>query len=279
MPTADELVAARQALRRADFGVAHSKATNIRVRRAHGQSAASYYDHMLDTRRSMNKLMSQDTGKHLVQQINTRGAYLDPGQRRNEHANPYSFVDIFQGDRNAARPKLDPLDPIGSAQKAYRYDGTASEGTGTHVTYNSNQANANRFIGLGHELIHAYRNAHGMAVSAPDVSPMRNEPVLATPIGGGSTVNTVVGQHSLLKEEFETVGIQGTPGHGAIPTENRLRAEHGRPARNDYSGARPGGQTDQALASVDEATDNRGLIDQLRGKKSPVQKVVSHLED
>ena len=147
MPTAEELVAARHALRRADFGVAHSKATNIRVRRAAGQSAASYYDHMLDTRRSMNKLMSQPTGQHLVQQLNTRGAYLDPGEQRNEHANPYSFVDIFQGDRNAARPKLNPMDPIGSAQKAYRYDGVASEGTGTRVTYNSNQASANRFIG------------------------------------------------------------------------------------------------------------------------------------
>jgi hypothetical protein len=278
MPTAEELVAARRNLRRADFGIAHSKATNIRVRRAAGQSAASYYDHMLDTRRSMNKLMSQPTGQHLVKQINTRGAYLDPGQRRNEQANPYSFVDIFQGDRNAARPKLDAMDPIGSAQKAYRYDGVASEGTGSRVTYNSNQASANRFIGLGHELVHAYRNAHGIAVSAPDVSPKRNEPVLSTPIGGGNTVNTVVGQHSLLKEEFETVGIQPTPGHPVIPTENGLRAEHGRPARNDYSGARPGGATDTALSNVDAATDNRDFIDKMMGKKSPVQRVVTHLE-
>ena len=109
---------------------------------------------------------------------------------------------------------------------------------------------------------------------------MRNEPVLATPLGGGSTdtVNTVVAQHSLLKEEFETVGIQGTTGHPVIPTENRLRAEHGRPARNDYSGARPGGQTDQALASVDQGTDDRDFIDKMMGKKSPVQRVVDHLE-
>ncbi|MBX2809074.1 MAG: type III secretion system effector protein [Cellvibrionaceae bacterium] len=278
MPTAAELVAGRAALRRADFGVVHSNATTIRARRAPGQTAADYYDHMLDTRRSMNTLTSQPVGRHLVQQLNNRGTFLDPGAPHNEHHNPYTFVDIFANNANTARPRLDPMNPIGSAQQAYRYNGVAGVGQGSRVGYNANQASANRFIGLGHELVHAYRNAHGIGVSPPDVSPRRNDAVLATPIGGGHTVNTVVGQHARLKEEFETVGIQATPGHPGIPTENGLRAEHGRPARLNYSGAVPGGPTDAALANVDAGTDNRNIFQRMVGTPSPVQQVVNHLE-
>jgi len=282
MPTALELQQGRQALRPADYGVVHPQLSGIRTRRGVGQSAAEYYEHMVDTRRSINTLMRAPVGEQMLRDINARTAAVNPGLHGTAR-NPLTAVDIHSGrhevpdSQMSQRPRLDPMNPIASAQRAFRYDGLAGAGQASRVNYNEMAPSANRFVSLGHEMVHAWRAAHGVGVSAPQVAPRRGDPLLNPPTD--PIVGNVVAHTTHMREEFETVGLLPTPNLPLAPTENRLRAEHARPARPDYSGLTPHSPGYlNPIRNIDEATDTRNWFQKnVFGTPSPIQNLMHHL--
>lgn len=285
MVTALQLQLRRATLRRADFGVVHPQLSGIRTRRGAHQTAAEFYEHMIDTRRSVNRLMGQPVGAQMLHEINARTAALNVGGVGTAR-NPLTAVDIFSGrhevpdSRMSHRPRLDPMNPMASARRAYRFDGAASAGQASRINYDETARSANRFISLGHELVHAWRAAHGTMVSPPEISPLNNTaPVLNLPTDPGGVVRQAVGHVARLREEFETVGLRPTPRRPNAPTENRIRAEHGRPVRTDYSGIAPTSPNYlQPLITVDTATDDRNIFERhVLNRRSPVMTFMDHL--
>jgi hypothetical protein len=273
-------------LRRADYGVAHPDLRGIRVRRGDGQSPEDYADNLVDTRASMHRLMSQPVGSRMLTELNARTESVNPGLVGNEIKNPLKVADIHSGrglhpdSQMSHRPRHN--NTYDDAQRAYRYDGTHGMGQASRINYNEMAPKGDRFISLGHEMVHAWRAAHGVAVSPPEVSPQRGAAILNPPTD--PIVKGVIGRHAQLKEEFETVGLQNTPRMAWAPNENMIREEHGLSARADYSGVAPGA-LDQAVENVDRATDNRDLWDKflnklkIRRRPGPVRGMLSHLED
>ena len=284
-PTADELTAGRARLKRADHGVLNPNLRGIRARRSAGESAADYYDHMLDARASINRLASQPTGSRMLGELNARTAAVNPGAVGDEQNAPLTVADVYSGkglapdSQMSASPRHDGT--YGSVQKAYRYNGAPSAGQATRINYNGSAPKANRWNSLGHELVHAWRNAHGRAVSPPEVSPMHDHPLLNPPTP--PVVRQVIGHHAQMQEEFETVGLSPTPNVAWAPTENAIRAEHGLPARDNYSGARPGDDAEM-MRNVDQGTDDRSFFQKLNlpckpAQPSPVAAIKQHLTD
>jgi Effector protein/Domain of unknown function (DUF4157) len=285
-PTVDALATARANLKPADFGVVHPKLRGIRVRRDPNQPPEHYFDLLADTRASVNRLAEKPVGGRLLTGLEARTQAVHPGQVGNERNNPLTVVDIRSGrglHPNSAmshRVRFNPAlpNPIADIQRGYRYDGQSGAGIASRVNYDESRARRDRFIDLGHELVHAYRSAHGHAVSPPSVSPKRGHSLLNPPTN--PLVAEAIDLHAQLREEFETVGLTPTPRVPDIPTEAGIRAEHGAPPRTDYSGLRPGGAQEQSLRNVDEATDDRSLLDKYwHNKPSPVTALVKHLED
>jgi hypothetical protein len=95
---------------------------------------------------------------------------------------------------------------------------TAGQGSITAIKYNANMistpdGNRPSWIGLAHELIHAYYNLKGKGL-------------------GSGTIMNVKGP--VEREEMATVGLGPGP-HRSI-TENLIRAEHNLPLRTTYGG-------------------------------------------
>jgi hypothetical protein len=281
-PTIEQLAAGRANLKRADYGVAHPDLRGIRVRRDAGQSAEHYTDLLTDTRASISRLAEKPVGQQLLTGLNARTQQVHPGQVGNDRTNPLTVVDIRSGRGLAPDSAMSHIvrhnNTYSDAQRGYRYDGKSGAGIASRVNYDESRARPDRFISLGHELVHAYRAAHGNAVSAPEISPQRDHRLLKAPTD--PVVRQVIGQHAHLREEFETVGLLPTPRVANPPTEAGIRAEHSFPARTDYSGLRPGGKQDTSLREIDEGTDDRGPVDKYWHKKpTPVASIVKHLED
>ena len=283
--TADQLTAAKAKLKRADFGVAHPEYRGIRVRRDDAQSPEHYTDLLRDTRASLSRLDEQPIGHGLLSGLQARTAAVNQGHVGTDRANPATVVDIRSGrglgPDSANSHRVRHNNTYQDIQRGYRYGGQSGAGIASRVNYDESAARPDRFIGLGHELIHAYRAAHGQMVSPPEVSPQRGHKLLNPPTD--PIVKQVIGQHAQLKEEFETVGLSPTPRAPNNPTERGLRAEHIYKPRDNYSGLRPGGPQEQALRNIDEGTDDRDLFDKLRHKikedrPSPVAALIRHLE-
>lgn len=273
MPTAAELQRGRAGLRRADHGVTRHDLSGIRVRRTVGENAADYYDRMLDIRRGIHRLGQGVGGNRMLTEINARTAALNPGAPGTAYA-PATAVDIGHGAAMTARPRVDSTLPVpamlAQARLAYRLDGAAGGGQASHIGYNHQALSANRHISLGHELVHAWRNAHGRAVgdTRTAVPAIRDTPLLDQRLSPRTTVRTLADTHALEKEEHETVGLAPTPGVAWAPSENMVRAEQGRPARLDYSGTVPG-HLDGAVANIDQSMDDRSFFDRMRGVAAP----------
>lgn len=267
IPTALELQQARANLRPADFGVVHPNLQHIRTRRNAGQSAAEYYDHMVDTRRSINRLMSQPVGRAMLTQIEARAAHIP----LNGGLNPPTIVDIHSGNAMMHTPRFDGT----NLQRGYRFGGIAGPGHASTIYYNANALSANRIISLGHEIVHAWRTAHGQSVAPPQISPRQLDPLLHRADDPNHIIRQAVDMHALQQEEFETVGLTPTPRQPNAPTENAIRAEHNRPARLDYSGVQPGNMN-VAIAHLDDAVSNRFLG--IRYNRHRVSHLVNYLE-
>lgn len=254
--TAQELQHASQTLRRADYGIVHPELSGIRARRGEHQSAADYHDFVLDARRSTNTLMNKPAGQSMLAEINQHTTRLNPNQTETAK-HPLTVVDIHSGPSNTHRARTDPGD-FTSAEPAYRYDGKPGQGRASRICYNEQEPSSNRFIGEGHEMVHAWRAAHGVAVSSAMLGPRHADPLYKQPWDTEGAARKIMDDKLLYKEEFETVGLQQTPRSPNAPTENRIRAEHNRPVRNDYSGVIPtSSRYTEDFKVLDEATDDR----------------------
>ncbi len=91
------------------------------------------------------------------------------------------------------------------------------------------------FIALAHELIHAWRNLCGNSYLSA------GRGTLAAKFTGG-------GEATKNADEMKVVGLRGFEQEPI--TENRIRAEHGLPYRNSYTGR----------CSAAEGTPNAGLL-------------------
>jgi hypothetical protein len=285
VPTPEQLQAGKNNLKPADYGVVHPNLQGIRTRRDNLQSGHQFADFTSDVRHSTGALMSQPNGHRLLTELNGRTNAVNPGQTGTLNK-PLTVADVYSGRNeripNANAPRHDGT--YGGIQQAYRYDGKPGSGLPSTLKYDDRfdaQRPGTRFNSLGHESVHAWRNAHGIAVSPLEVSPRRNDPLLQN---NDPIVGKVIGHHSHMQEEFETVGIKPTPHtpnrDGWTPNENQIRREHGLPLRNDYSGETP--------AKVQTLTDNinAGLLDQRswaakmwdRNPEPPLQSMIDHLE-
>ena len=299
-PTNEQLAAGRGNLARTDYGMVDPDLRGIRVRRDPGQSPEHYTDLLVDTRASARRLGDGPAGQQLLAELNARTAQVQPGQvdpdvagvdrrtvsdvrsGRGPAGVPLTVADIHSGRGLAADAGMSQVvrhdNTYPDLRRGYRYDGNSGAGIASKVTYDESRARPNRFISLGHELVHAHRAAHGRAVSPPDISPQRTDPLLNPP--AAPVIAGAIRHHAHLQEEFETIGLSPTPRVANPPTETALRAEHGFRPRLDYSGHQPGGAQDTVLANVDQGTDDRGLIDKYWHKRpSKVAALIKHLED
>jgi len=282
-PTVDELQQGRQNLKRTDYGVVNPNLQNIRTRRGVGQSPEHFADHLQDVRRSTTELMSQPVGARMLTEINSRQAQVNPlalpGQPQPTMVDIYSGRGLDNDSKMSHRPRHDGT--LGDVRKGYRFDGVAGTGQASRINYDESSHSPNRGISLGHEMVHAWRTAHGLGVAPPQVSPQRNAAILNTPGDDQRIIEQAVELHAQKQEEFETVGLAPTPHAAWAPTENLIRAEQGRAARNDYSGSTPG-DMDGTITNLDDATDDRGWWDKnVRNKPHPhhVKNLLHHLED
>ncbi|MFC4761737.1 M91 family zinc metallopeptidase [Dyella koreensis] len=261
--TPELLRAQKQKLKPVEEVRVHGELDNVHVKRTAGQDAGSFVDLAADARRSMHTLMSKPGGNQMMKELDARVT------QNRAHAGDQAKVYIRAlkpGDAsNMNAPHATP-----GVEEGYRFDGKEGKGWGSEVRINANEATANRFIGLGHEMVHAHRLAHGKAVGVPQLN-QANHPLFNDPISQGADVergkNAGFGKHLMevvqttnhLQEEFETVGLSKTPRGAFNPSENILRAEHGLPARTDYSKTKPG-HMDETVAKVDELFDKRSGI-------------------
>lgn len=293
--TPELLQAQAQKLKRVEKVQVHGELANVHVKRSAGESAAAFTDLAADARRSMHTLMSKPGGHQMMKEIDAR--ITQNRQHAGEHAGVHISSTKPGETSNMNAPHIAPGQGLAqSVGQGYRFDGKEGKGWGSEVRINPNEAKANRFIGLGHEMVHAHRLAHGKAVGVPDVN-QPNHALFTNPASLGSQAdsaqNVAFGQHlknvvshtNHLQEEFETVGLSKTPRGAFNPTENMLRAEHGLKARADYSKAKPG-DTDDAIAKGDALFDNRSGISKawhgLTGKSpapTPVSDMVKRYKD
>jgi len=283
-PTANELQQEKQNLNRADYGIVNPNLQSIRTKRDADQSPELFTDHLQDVRRSTTELMSQPVGNRMLTELNARQTHVNPPAIGN---NPSTMVNIHSGrglnndTAMSQSPKFDGT--IADVQRGYRFDGVAGTGQASKVTYDESKPSANRDISLGHEMVHAWRTAHGLAVAPPQISHQRNAAVLNRPDDPDRIFEQSIALHAQHKEEFETVGLQPTP-HTPMdwaPSENLIREEHGKSSRDNYSGAIPGG-FEHVIDNLDEATDNRNWFEK-NVMRNPhphgVKNLLHHLED
>jgi len=308
--TPEQFAAGKAALKRTDYGVVHPELQGIRTRRE-GLEAHEFADLTTDARASTHKLMAEANGERMLRELNAHTNALPSAS--NGLGEPQTVANIVSGPNMMHSPRHNGT--YDDLQKGYRYDGKHGDGLASKITYNPNAKSALRYNSLGHEGVHAWRMAHGLAVSPPEISPMRNDPSLQIQSEDGkSKVQDFVDHHAHMQEEFETVGLLPTPhkpnNDNWAPNENLIRAEHAKdylddqnqahrykekgkdkqhddgkdhvmdlPQRMDYSSETPA-RANKLINTVDEATDNRDMKAKYWDKTpSPVQKLLKHLED
>ncbi|WP_002637602.1 M91 family zinc metallopeptidase [Myxococcus hansupus] len=281
-PTPSELQTGKDNLRRTDYGVTHPDLQGIRTRRDNGQSGADFADFTRDTRVSTDTLMSQPNGRRMMTELNGRTQAVNPGVTGTQRQ-PLTVADIYSG-RNAGMPNSHVPRNDGtyaSTRPAYRYDGMPGAGRPSNINYNE-QGGAQRFNSLGHESVHAWRASNGLQVSPLAASKHANAPVFNQHPQYTTPMKETVEERLRLREEFETIGLRPTPHTpaGWAPSENAIRAEHGLPSRQDYSGFRPGNNSiDESFKIYDQGTDNRTFLQRrVLGEPSPMGRIVNDLE-
>ena len=254
------LDAQKQKLRRVEEVRVHGGLDNVHVKRAAGQDAGAFADLAADARRSMHTLMSKPGGERMMKEIDARVT------QNRAHAGDNAKVYISSTKRgdtsNMNSPHIAP-----GLEQGYRFDGKEGKGWGSEVRIDPNEAKFNRFVGLGHEMVHAHRLAHGKAVGVPQIN-QADHALFKNPLSLGADIehgkNAAFGQHMMdvvqhanhLQEEFETVGLSKTPRGAFNPSENMLRAEHGLRARTEYSSMKPG-HADKSVKTSDAFFDKR----------------------
>ncbi|WP_375758445.1 M91 family zinc metallopeptidase [Corallococcus exercitus] len=275
-----ELQAGKNNLKPTDYGVVDPKLQGIRTRRDNGQSGAQFADFTQDVRNSTNRLTSKPVGNQMLNDINGRTQAVNPGATGTLR-HPLTSMDVYSG-RNSALPNSHvPRNDgtLSSTRPAYRFDGQPGAGTASDVKYNEN-GGGQRFNSLGHESVHAWRASNGLQVSPLAASKHSDAAIFKQYPSHSTDMKETVDDRLRLREEFETIGLRPTPHTKNNPTENALRAEHGLPSRQDYSGLKPDGNNsnDVAFKNYDEGTDARNFFQKLSGQPSPFQKIVGDLE-
>ncbi|WP_082207069.1 M91 family zinc metallopeptidase [Corallococcus macrosporus] len=284
-PTPSELQTGRDNLRRTDYGVVHPDLQGIRTRRDNGQSGADFADFTLDARNSTHQLTSQPNGRRMMTELDGRTQAVNPGAAGSLR-NPVTVADIYSGRNaelngglpNAHAPRNDGT--FASTRPAYRFDGQPSAGRPSNITYNEQGAGP-RFNSLGHESVHAWRASNGLQVSPLAASRHADAPVFHQQPQFTGDMKQTVDDRLRLTEEFETVGLRPTPHTrtGWAPNENLIRAEHGLPLRDNYSGMRPGNNSNtQNLSMFDAGSDNRTFFQRMTGQPTPVGTILNDLE-
>ncbi|MBN9683489.1 MULTISPECIES: M91 family zinc metallopeptidase [unclassified Corallococcus] len=278
-PSALELQDGKSKLKPADHGVVHPDLPGIRTRRDSRQSGADFADFTQDARNSTHTLMSRPVGNQMLTELNGRTQHVNPGATGTAHK-PLTVADIYSGRDEAMpmshRPRHDGT--LQSLRPAYRQDGQAGTGQASRINYNENQP-SQRFNSLGHESVHAWRAANGVQVSPLAVSTHSDAEVFKRYPSHSAAMKDTVETRLQLQEEFETVGLRPTPRMPNAPSENRIRAEHGLPARQDYSGFRPGANSNQQnFENFDAGSDDRGRFQKFMGTPSPLGRIVGDLE-
>lgn len=166
--TPQTLQAGEAGLRRVDALPVAGDLPAITVHRG-ADHAGEYADLLADTRASASRLRQGATGQSLLRGLQQRS---DAMQAHLPLAARQPIVSI-QSARNRAAGNFQAANVLNNvaARPAYRYDGQAGAGIASNVGYNEREARGHRFIGLGHELVHAYRAAHGIGVSPIVASP------------------------------------------------------------------------------------------------------------
>jgi hypothetical protein len=281
-PSPAELQAGKTQLKPADHGVVHPDLPGIRTRRDSGQSGADFADFTSDVRNSTHKLMGKPEGHRLMTELNGRTQAVNPGVTGTPHK-PVTVADISSGRNDAHMPMSHAPRHEGtydSLRPAYRQDGQPGAGRPSNIKYNEQDAGP-RFNSLGHESVHAWRAANGLQVSPLAVSKHDKADVFQRFPEHSANMKNTLETRLRLTEEFETVGLRPTPHTpaGWAPSENKLRAEHGLPQRQDYSGMRPtGNQNDVNLGNYDAGSDNRNFLQKLRGEPTPIGRILNDLE-
>ncbi|WP_223645349.1 M91 family zinc metallopeptidase [Corallococcus sp. EGB] len=278
--TPAQLQSGKNNLKPADYGVVDPKLQGIRTRRDSGQTGAQFADFTQDVRNSTNRLTSKPVGNQMLNDINGRTQAVNPGATGTLRQ-PLTAMDVYSG-RNSALPNSHvPRNDgtLSSTRPAYRFDGQPGAGTASDVKYNEN-GGGQRFNSLGHESVHAWRASNGLQVSPLAASKHSDAAVFKQYPSHSADMKETVDDRLRLREEFETIGLRPTPHTKNNPTENAIRAEHGLPARTDYSGLKPDGKNsnDVAFQNYDEGTDARNFFQKLSGQPSPFQKIVGDLE-
>ncbi|MFP2905323.1 M91 family zinc metallopeptidase [Pyxidicoccus sp. 3LFB2] len=260
----------------------HPDLQGIRTRRDNGQSGADFADFTSDVRNSTHKLMGKPEGHRLMTELDGRTGAVNPGVE-GKLRKPVTVADITSGRNDARMPMAHTPRHDGtysSLRPAYRYDGQPGAGRPSDIKYNE-QASGPRFNSLGHESVHAWRAANGLQVSPLAISKHDNADVFQRFPSHSANMKDTLETRLRLTEEFETVGLRPTPHTpaGWAPNENKLRAEHGLPSRQDYSGMRPTGNSNDAnLSNYDAGSDNRNFFQRLGGQPTPIGRILNDLE-
>ncbi|WNG17426.1 M91 family zinc metallopeptidase [Cystobacter fuscus] len=285
----------RASLKPANHGVVHPDLPGIRTHRNPLSEPHEYADFTRDARVSTHRLMETPTGNQMLTDINNSTGRLNPGATGTPQK-PLTAVDIHSANKMTHQPRVSPgatdAQKLAESKPAYRFDGQPGTGAASTVKYNPNGGRSEpgdvalrpgdfRANSLGHEMVHAHRAAHGVQVAPLEASKHAQHPALKPfePKNPGDVnyPKEVINQHALLKEEFETVGRQRTPGNPDAPTENKIRKELGMPPRTNYSGEVPGGANHQELLEVNKHVKG-SVLDRLTQKQPPVAEIVNHLE-
>ncbi|MFY1827812.1 M91 family zinc metallopeptidase [Myxococcus fulvus] len=282
-PSASDLQDGKSNLKPTDYGVTHPDLPGIRTRRDAGQSGAQFADFTRDTRESTQTLMNRPTGNRMMTELDGRTQALNPGQTGTVR-NPLTSTDIYSG-RNADMPMSHLPRHQGtfeSIRPAYRHDGQPSAGLPSRINYDESAPGHQRFNSLGHESVHAWRASNGLQVGSIESSKHANADVFNRYPDFADNMKANLNRRTMLTEEFETVGLKPTPHTpaGWAPTENKIRAEHGLPSRNDYSGRSPTlpNPTNEAIQRYDEGSDNRSVFQKMIGTPTPIGKILGDIE-
>lgn len=229
-------------LRRTDYGIASARYDKMHIRRDVGQSPTQFVDFMQSTRSALAKLDSRPVGRQMLTDLNA-GNRPDLDIANNDLVE--TNVHFRQYATNSNR--YNPENFLPNDDEAHRFNGVSGAGNVTsRVRWNPNllvsDGHRPAFIGLGHELVHAWRGMTGNAVRRDALNT-------------GPAINRRLNPLLSLRDEFETVGLHATPRHLNAPTENALRGEHGIAPRPVYSGTTTA-QHRQAIANTYYSFEN-----------------------
>lgn len=204
----------------------HASTTHDRfvVNRGANMTGTQFADFVVSTRRAMTQLDSGHTGHQMLAQTNQRLSAAHGNVFITHSAGVNDAADNF----GAARYQ-NPANAMFRQANGARGAG----GIGTTVNWNPENRDVNgvgrpSFIGLGHELVHAWRNAHGATLHRRPAADMFNPLLL------NQFPNLRRDRHAAVgMDEGQTVGLSRLI-HEWMPSENALRAEHGVQARRSY---------------------------------------------